>query len=199
MPGTSEVTALLEQVGRGHGSAIDRLLPLVYDEMKSLAEHHLRGERAHHTLQPTALVHEAYIKLVRQTRVRWRDRAHFFAVAAQAIRRILIDHARTRNRRKRMGTRTRIPFTNTLPVFEEASDDLIALDEALLKLASQAPRKAQVVEMRFFGGLTTEEVAAVLGINARSAERDWQYARAWLFRELDGCNGESTGAATDET
>ncbi len=198
MPRTLEVTALLEKVGQGQGSAIDQLLPLVYDELKSLAERHLRGERVHHTLQPTALVNEAYIKLMHQTRVRWRDRAHFLAVASQAIRRILIDHARARNRRKRMGTRTRIPFTNTLPVFFEENDDLIALDEALLKLASQAPRKGQVVEMRFFGGLTTEEVAAVLGVNSRTAERDWQYARAWLFRELGGCNIEGIGATRDE-
>lgn len=163
---------------------MERLLPAVYDELRSLAERHLRNERRDHTLQPTALANEAYLKLARQNSSQWQDRIHFFAAAGQAIRRILVDHARGRRRRKRAGRRVQLDLEHVVFHPDGDAEDFIALDKAINKLLAESPRKARVVELRFFSGLTAEESAAILGVTTRTVERDWRYARAWLFREL---------------
>ncbi len=182
-----DVTRLLGEVGQRRAEAVDRLYPLVYDELRRLAQSALARERPDHTLQATALVHEAYLKLVDQTRARWHDRAHFFAVAAQAIRRILVDHARGRGRDKRGGGWQRLEADALLNLPGDApSADLLGLDAALAKLALDHPEKVRVVEMRFFAGLTTAEAAEVLQVTTRTVERHWQFARAWLYRELSG-------------
>lgn len=184
MDDATDITLPLQGLTDGEGNAVDELLPLLYAELHSLARRALRRERPDHTLQPTALVNEAYLRLVGQDRVVWRNRAHFVAVAAQAIRRILIDHARMHRSLKRQGNSNRIPLDNIHLATEDRDIDLIALDEALLDLSDTHPRKAQVVELRFFGGLIVEEVAEIIGVAERSVERDWQFARAWLFRKL---------------
>jgi RNA polymerase sigma factor (TIGR02999 family) len=181
----TEITAVLERVSDGDPTAVDDLMPLVYDELRRLAESHLARERADHTLQATALVHEAYLKLVDQTRVQWRGRAHFFAVAAQAIRRILIDHARGRRRLKRGGGQARLSLDEALTIGHDAETDLIALDDALEQFAAEHPDKAKVVELRFFGGLSNDDAAMVLDVSSRTVERHWRFARAWLYRALD--------------
>ncbi|HUN80796.1 MAG TPA: sigma-70 family RNA polymerase sigma factor [Phycisphaerae bacterium] len=180
-----DVTQLLSAIADGNDSAINRLLPLVYNELRRLAEAFLVKERSDHTLQATALVHEAYLKLVDQTRARWQDRAHFFAVASQAMRRILVDHARSREREKRGGGAARVSLESDLFVAYDQSVDLIALDEALTRLATVRPRSLKVVELRYFGGLTIEEAASVLGCSDTIIEREWRFARAWLYCELD--------------
>ena len=164
--------------------SIDQVLPAVYDELRALAERSLRHERGDHTLQATALVHEAYLRLAKRSDVPWEDRAHFSALAAQAIRRILVDHARHRRRAKRGGQRNKLPLDAVVTVAPEPGVNLVELDEALTRFSEQEPRKAQVVEMRFFGGMTADETAEVLGVSTRSVERDWRFARVWLFREL---------------
>ncbi len=185
MPDPEAITRLLEEVRDGDQRAADRLLPVVYEELRRLAQAHLRDERPGHTLQATALVHEVYLRLVDQTRVQWQDRAHFFAVAAQAIRRILVDHARGRARQKRGGGGApRVPLEEAAEVAASPGIDLLALHRALDRLAEQNPVPARVVELRYFGGLTSEEAASVLGISNRTAERHWQFARAWLYQEL---------------
>jgi RNA polymerase sigma factor (TIGR02999 family) len=181
-----DVTQVLEQIRNGDERAADKLLPLVYDEFRALARHYLAQERANHTLQPTALVHEAYMKLVDQSRVDWQGRSHFFAVAAQAMRRILVDHARSRQREKRGGGRARVVLDEAVALSPQKDEDVIALDEALEQLAKLDPRQAKVVELRFFGGLSVEEVAHTLGVSKRTVEGDWTFARAWLSRELRG-------------
>lgn len=168
-------------------AAIDELLPLVYRELRRLAAHYLKSERPGQTLQATALVNEAYLKLVDQTRIQWRGRTHFFAVAAQAMRRILVDHARGRLRDKRGGGLERVTFVEGVHpggAAEHGLEDVVALDEALHKLAELDPRQAQLVEQRFFGGMSVEEAAAELGVSKRTAEDDWTHARAWLGRAL---------------
>lgn len=184
MVAAQEVTEILAEMRGGSSDAWNRLLPLIYTELRQLAARSLRNERQDHTLQATALVHEAYLRLVGQTQVAWRDRAHFIAAAGQTIRRILVDHARARMRRKRAGRRARIQLDETVAVLPQRDINLVALDEAMTKLAEHAPRKARVVEMRFFGGATVEETAEVFGMTTRSIERDWKFARAWLFREI---------------
>ncbi len=179
-----EMTHILEQIKGGDRDAAKKLLPLVYDEFRALARFYLHQERVNHTLQPTALVHEAYMKLVDQTRVDWQGRSHFFAVAAQAMRRILVDHARSKNRDKRGGGRARVTLDEAVALSPEKEEDVLALDEALEKLAKLDPRQAKVVEMRFFGGLSVEEAAEALGVSKRTVEGDWTFARAWLAREL---------------
>jgi RNA polymerase sigma factor (TIGR02999 family) len=159
-------------------------MPLVYDELRGLAERLLRNERPGHTLQPTALVHEAYLRLIDQTRVRWQGRAHFFALASCTIRRILVDHARGARRVKRGGGRLRLSLNEDLVPTEDGQLDLIALDDALSTLAADHPDQARIVEMRFFGGLTIAETATVLGVSASTVEREWRFARAWLYRAL---------------
>lgn len=182
-----DVTQLLLGLADGDARASDDLLPLVYDELKRLARHHLEAERVDHTLQATALVHEAYLRLVDQDRVQWRNRSHFVAIGAQAMRRILVDHARGRRRLKRGGVgRRRLCLDQAIELAAvEEQTDLLALDEAMVRLAAEHPDKVRVVEMRFFGGLTTDETAAVLGVTSRTVERHWQFARAWLFRALE--------------
>ncbi len=179
-----DVTQLLCAMGAGDGRAADELLPLVYDELRMLAERNLRQERPDHTLQATALVHEAYLRLVDSDRIRLRNRAHFFALAAQAMRRILVDHARRHKRQKRGGGVARISLDD-LPTLAIATDiNLLALDESMQGLEQVEPRYARIVEMRFFGGMTMEEIAAILEVSLSTVERDWRVARAWLYRDL---------------
>ncbi len=184
MPETANITAILQGITSGDGSGLERLLPAVYDELRMLAERQLRNERRNHTLQPTALANEAYLKLIRRDSIHWQDRIHFFGAAGQAIRRILVDYARGRKRHKRAGRRVHLALENVAFHPDGDAQDIIALDDALNKLFAQSPRKAQVVELRYFSGLTAEDSAAILGVTTRTIERDWRYARAWLFREL---------------
>lgn len=180
---TNQITEILNSVGE-NGSPADALLPIVYDDLHALAEKYLRAEPAGHTLQPTALVHEAYMKLVDQTRVDWQGRTHFFAVGAQAMRRILVDHARRRRAAKRGGDRHRITVDEQLLAEGRRDEDLLALDEALEKLADLDTQQAKMVELRFFGGLNVAETAVALGMSKRTAEREWTMVRSWLRREL---------------
>jgi RNA polymerase sigma-70 factor (ECF subfamily) len=179
-----DVTQLLVAARDGSRRAADQLLPHVYDELRALAERLMREERPDHTLQATALVHEAYVKLVDQSRVQWQDQAHFFAVAAQALRRILVDHARTHGREKRGGGRASIRLQDEWAASYQQQVDIIALDEAMAGLGARHPEHARIVEMRFFAGLTIDEVAAVLGVTTRTVERKWRFARAWLQQAL---------------
>jgi RNA polymerase sigma factor (TIGR02999 family) len=162
----------------------DRLLPLVYEELRALAGHYLGGERAGHTLQPTALVHEAFVRLAQQSRVDWQGRTHFLAVGAQAMRRILIDHARGRGRERRGGAARRVPLDHIDPAVPVPASELLALGEALEQLAALDPRQARVVELHCLGGLTMDEVAGEIGVSKRTVEGDWKMARAWLRRAL---------------
>lgn len=183
-PPTDQVTLLLQQASRGSRDAVDQLLPLVYDELRRIAADYLHRERADHTLQPTAIVHEAYLRLVNQQSAGWNDRTQFFAVAAKIMRRILVDHARARRAAKRGGGRRRTEFDDAFAVFEERAIDLVALDEVLNRLAEVDERKSRVVELRFFGGLSVEETSRVLNIPLRTVERDWTFAKAWLRSKL---------------
>jgi RNA polymerase sigma factor (TIGR02999 family) len=180
----AEITGLLMAWGNGNRDALGTLMPLVYEELHRTAERYMRRERPGHTLQTTALVNEAYVKLIDASRVRWQDRAHFFAVAAQLMRRILVDFARRRRKQKRSGGWQRVTLAEELAGGTERPADLVALDEALEDLSQLDPRKAHVVELRFFGGLSLEETAAVLGVSTDTIGRDWSAARAWLLREL---------------
>ncbi len=180
----SDATQILAELNAGRADAAERLLPLVYDEFRAMAARYLRHERGNHTLQPTALVHEAYMKMVDQSRIDWQGRTHFFAVAAQAMRRVLIDHARHHRRQKRGGGRHKIALDEAVALSPQREEEVLALDEALQRLAEIDARQAKVVELRFFGGLTVEEVAKVLGVSKRTVEGDWTMARAWLKREL---------------
>ena len=187
------VTQLLLEWQGGDESALERLMPLVYRELRKLASRCLRGEREGQTLQTTALVNEAYLRLVRSSRVQWRDRAHFFAVSAQLMRRILVDEARKRRYQKRGGDRTRVTLDESALSGEQRHIDLLALDEALERLAHFSRRKVQVVEMRFFGGLTIEETAAVLGVSTDIVKREWRTAKLWLMRALsEGAAGKTS-------
>ena len=181
-----EVTRLLVAWSQGDRKALDELIPLVYDELHRLAERHLAHERAGHTLQPTAVVHEAYLKLVDQKRVTWKNRGHFFAVAAQAMRRLLVDHARGRGREKRGGGATRVALeeAEAAPAVSPKDADILALDLALDKLAALDATQARIVELRYFGGLTLDETAGVLGISVATVGRAFFLAKVWLHREL---------------
>jgi len=179
----SAVTTLLRAWREGDKAAFGRLTPLVYDELRRRARHYLRGERPHHTLTATALVHEVYLRMVNIDQVDWRDRTHFLALAARQMRRILVDAARARRYQKRGGGAFNVTFEEGLAV-SNRSPDLIALDDALDALALQDARKARVVELRFFGGLTNEEIAEALGISTDTVTRDWQMAKLWLLREM---------------
>ena len=186
MPDHTDVTRLLIAWSDGNESAAAPLMDAVYDELRRLARAYLARERSDHSLQATALVHEAYLKLVDQRRVRWQNRAHFFAVAAQMMRRLLVDHARARGAIKR-GVGVTVSLDDSIDrAGDVASVDLIALDAALDKLAALDRRMARLVELRYFGGLTVEEAAAVLDVAAITVKRDWALARTWLFRELGG-------------
>jgi RNA polymerase sigma factor (TIGR02999 family) len=184
MPPPEPVTAVLRRVQNGDGSAVDALLPFVYDELQALARGQLRRERGGHTLDATALVHEAYLKLVDQREADWQNRAHFFGVAALAMRRVLIHYAEKRRAAKRGGGIAAITLIEDGVAREAPAEEVLALDEALTRLAAFAPRAARVVELRFFGGLTQGETAEVLGVSVPTVQRDWQTARAWLGREL---------------
>ena len=184
----SDVTGLLVAWGNGEEKAHGALMDAVYGELHRLAGAHLRRERAGHSLPPTALVHEAYLKLVDQKRVRWQNRAHFFAIAARQMRRILVDHARAHWAEKR-GAAATIPLTGIDLAGDEPAVDVLDLEEALDRLAALDPRQGRLVELRFFGGLTVEETAAVLDVAPVTVKRDWAMARAWLFRELRGTAG----------
>jgi RNA polymerase sigma factor (TIGR02999 family) len=178
----SEVTYILSAIEAGDPQAAEQLLPLVYDELRRLAAQRLAGEGPGHTLQPTALVHEAYLKLVGPEPQRpWNGRVHFFAAAAEAMRRILIDHARRKHRARRGGGRKRVELRDIDRAVEEGGDDLLALDEALSRLAAASPRKAELVRLRYFAGLTLEQAAELLGISRATADRHWAFARAWLY------------------
>ena len=177
-------TDLLLRAGGGQASAVESMFPLVYDELRRLASQHLARESTGRTLTTTELVHEAYLKLIDQTRVEWNGRAHFLGVAAIAMRRILVDRARTRRRLKRGGPNVAIPLESVDLSTDDRADLVVALDEALDRLAKLDERQARVVECRFFGGMTEDETAEVLGISVRTAKRDWPKARSWLYTEL---------------
>jgi len=171
-------------VSGGDPHAVDELLPLIYAELHSIANAYMRRERKNHTLQPTALTHEAYLRLIGMEPVEWRDRVQFLAVAAQAMRRILVEHARARSRKKRGGEYRRVSLAEVGAPSGAPAIDLVALDIALSKLSETDPRKGRVVELLYFGGLTSDEAAEALGVTGRTVERDWRYARLWLLREL---------------
>lgn len=185
------VTELLMRWRGGDAHALDRLVPIVYGELRRLAQYHLGSERSDHTLQATALVHEAYLRLTGKDHPKWRDRTHFFAVAAMVMRRILIDDARRRSAVRHGGDLLRVPLEET-PLVDDGKLDLLALDECLCSLAKVDRRKSQVVSLRFFCGLTATETAQALGISVASVKRDWKLAKAWLLRELENGASERT-------
>jgi len=183
-PAAGDVTGLLLAWSRGDEAALEALIPIVHLELRRLARRQMRGERDGHTLQTTALVNELYLRLVDVSRVRWQDRAHFFAMAARLMRRVLVDHARARRYQKRGGNAVRVPLTETEPIAGDRRADLVALDDALTALASFDERKGRVVELRFFGGLNVAETAEALGVSVETVARDWRLAKAWLHKEL---------------
>lgn len=178
------ITALLIDWSNGDEIAFEQLMPLVYDELRRMARRYMRREPSGHTLQTTELIHEAYLKLAGREGQNWENRAHFFGVASRAMRHVLVDYARNKHRKKRGGPAERITLTENLAATKNHSEEIIALDEALKHLAGLDQRKAQVVEMKFFGGLNTEEIAEVLKISPETVKRDWRFARTWLLREL---------------
>jgi RNA polymerase sigma factor (TIGR02999 family) len=188
MDGGRHITELLAAHAAGDSDALDVLLPRIYDELRRIAHHRLRGERDDHTLNTTGLVHEAYMKLVQLDRMDWQNRAHFFAIASQAMRNILVDYAVRRSAQKRGGDRDRVPLDDADAAAETPLDDLVALHQALEELEALDPRQARVVECRFFGGLTIDETAEALDISPATVSRDWAMARAWLNRALADTN-----------
>lgn len=184
------VTLLLRAAATGSDRDRERLMAAVYDDLHRLASSHLRGERANHTLQPTALVHEAYLRLIAQHSTDWNDRLHFFSIASTIIRRILIDHARERRALKRGGAAGRVPLEAHEPAAPESDIDLLALDEALKDLSQLDARQARIVELRFFGGCTIDEIAELLGVGKRTVDRDWMAAKAWLYCRLSDAGTE---------
>lgn len=180
-----QVTQLLRRWGNGEQHAVEQLLPLVYGELRGLAKRYLRRERQGHTLETSALVHEAYVRMIGQQKVEWRNRAHFFAISAQMMRRILVDHARAHLYKKRGGGAQKVSLDEALHVGAEPSQALVAVDDALKQLAEQDPDKARLVEMRFFGGLSHPEIAEVLDVSLSTVERQWRVARAWLYSHLE--------------
>lgn len=190
----ADVTVLLAELARGNPEAREKLVPLVYDELKRLARCYMRRERPDHTLQATALVHEAYLKLVRQQAVNWQSRSHFFGVASQLMRRILIDHARGHLREKRGGVREALPLNEAIVFSPERSEELVKLDEALERLSKMDARQGRIVELRFFGGMSVEETAEFLGISPKTVKRDWSVAKAWLYGQLRQTDGDVPGA-----
>ena len=181
-----EITQLLDAWSRGNQSALDELYPLVYDELHRLARRYMSRERKGHTLQTTALINEAYVRLVDQRSVHWANRSHFFAISAQIMRRILIDHARSHAYAKRGGGRQQVSLDETATLQVERAAELIKLDDALQSLAEIDPRRSRVVELRYFGGLSNEEIAETLKVSPNTVTRDWNMARAWLYQELAG-------------
>jgi RNA polymerase sigma factor (TIGR02999 family) len=183
-PPQREVSTLLRAWSGGDHTALEKLTPIVYDELRRLARYYMSRERADNTLQATALVNEAYLRLIDYKRMRWENRAHFFAVCAQLMRRILVDHARRRHNQKRGAGVERMSLDDTAVIGHAPSQDVVALDDAMQALARMDLRKAQVVELRFFGGLSVDETAAVLKVSSVTVMRDWSTARAWLYREM---------------
>ncbi len=180
-----DITRLLLDWGNGDKEALDKLMPFVYDELRRLAGNYMRNQKPGHTLQTTALVNEAYLRLIDSSQVRWQNRTHFFAISAQLMRRVLVDFARTKNAEKRGGNEQKVTFDETLPVFSQKESDLIALDEVLKELAKMNERQSRIVEMRYFGGMSEEEISEALDISTRTVRRDWSVARAWLFSKLN--------------
>jgi RNA polymerase sigma factor (TIGR02999 family) len=181
-----DITQLLVDLTRGDKEALDKLLPLVYDELRRLADRYLRKERADHSLQATALVHEAYLRLIDQNSVQWQNRAHFFGVAAQMMRRILVDHARAHQAAKRGSGAVKLSLDELVDISDEQAADMLVLDEALTALAKFDPQKSRIVELRFFGGLSIEETAEVLGVGTATVIRQWRTAKAWLYKAVTG-------------
>jgi RNA polymerase sigma factor (TIGR02999 family) len=190
----NEVTLLLSALTRGDDGAATKLIPVVYAELRRLAASYMRRERQDHTLQATALVHEAFLKLVEQRSVNWQSRAHFFGVAAQLMRRILIDHARGHLRQKRGGEHRKVSLDEAFIFSEQQSAELLAVDESLSRLAKLDERQGRIVELRFFGGLSVEEAAEVLGVSPKTVKRDWSMAKAWLYADLKERHGINAGA-----
>ena len=186
-----EVTKLLRDWGEGDKTALDKLMPLVYDELHRLARQHMRRENPGHLLQTSALVNEAYLRLIDASQVRWQNRAHFFAIAARLMRRILVDDARRRSFDKRGGHTIHVPLDEALTLPQEQAANLLALDDALKTLASREERQSEIVELRFFGGLSVEETAEVLKVSQRTVMLEWSFARAWLHREMSGQQEEN--------
>lgn len=184
-PASQEITQLLLAWGSGDKAALDALMPIVYDELRRLAKRYMRRQNPDHTLQTTALVNEAYLRLIDSSRVRWQDRTHFFAISAQLMRRILVDFARAKNSRKRGGEQIQITLDERIEAPFETETNLVELDEALQRLAKLSPRQSRIVELRYFGGLSEEEISETLAISTRTVRRDWSLARAWLYRELN--------------
>ena len=184
MNSPADVTGLLLAWNKGDRAALDNLMPLVYDELRRLARHHMRFETPEHTLQATGLVNEAYIRLIDQKRVNWQNRAHFFGAAAQIIRRVLVDHARARHRLKRGGDAVKVSLYDDVGAANAVEVDVVALDHALSELAKLDPQQERIIELRFFTGLSIEETAEALSISPATVKRDWASARAWLYREM---------------
>lgn len=180
----ADITTLLAQAKQGDADAESNLVPLIYNELRAIAKNYMRRERPDHTLQATVLVHEAFLQLVGDSKIEWQNRAHFFALASRVMRHILVDHARAAHAQKRPGAHEKVELESAVAFVEAQSADLLALDEALKRLAAWDPRQSCIVEMRFFAGLSFEEIAEVLGISDRTAKRDWMMARTWLYREL---------------
>jgi len=185
-PSSHNITHLLKEWSDGDERALDRLTPLVYSELRQQAARYLRRERRNHSLQTTALINEAYLRLIDARNVHWQNRAHFFAIAAKLMRRILVDYARRRDAEKRGPSQIRLTLSDVVAVVNETDVDVLAIDEALDRLAVIDPQQARIVELRFFSGLSVEETAAALGISPKTVKRDWSVARAWLRREIGG-------------
>jgi RNA polymerase sigma-70 factor, ECF subfamily len=180
----NQITYLLNEWEKGDKEALNRLIPLVYEEMRIIAKRHMSGQSSGHTFQTSDLIHEAYIKLAGQDEAKWKTRTHFFSVAATAMRHILIDHARSKKSLKRGGSRFKVEFIENANFSEKNLSNLLALDATLDKLAEYDERKSKIVELKFFGGLTVDEIAEVIGVSSETVQRDWSYSRAWLLREL---------------
>jgi RNA polymerase sigma factor (TIGR02999 family) len=183
---SARITQFLIDFSKGNRKALDEMLPLVYNELKRVAKHYLSQERSGHTLQTTALVHEAYIRMVDQQNVDWKNRAHFFSLASEMMRRILVNYARDRAAVKRGRNAQRVSLSDLDEVSEQPNIDLIALDQALTELAREDERKARIVELKFFGGMTNKEISEVLKVSDATVEREWMFARAWLYRAVEG-------------
>ncbi len=181
---SAQITQLLIAWRNGEKGALDELMPLVQRELKLIARRFMRGQNVDHTLQTTALVNEAFLKLVDSDKVNWQDRSHFYAISAQLMRRILVDSARRRNSEKRGGGRVQVTLADDVKAAQPNAADVVALDDALKKLADMNPRHSQIVELKYFGGLTEDEIAEALNVSKRTVRRDWNLARAWLYREL---------------
>lgn len=190
----SNVTQLLVDWRNGDQAAFEQLMPVVYDELRRIAKRYMSREASHHTLQTTALVNEAYLRLVNQQDVEWQNRAHFFAISAQIMRHLLVDHARARNYAKRGGGAIQVSLNEEIASVADETVDLLALDEALTRLAAVDARKSRIVELRFFGGLSVEETAEVLNVSAITIKREWLKAKAWLYRELSQEQPDAPGA-----